>query len=308
MSAGRPDLIVVGDLMLDVTVDAPALAAGGDVHGTVRARPGGSGANAAVWAAASGARVRFHGRVGDDATGRVLTESLAERGVEPALVVDPGARTGTLLVVRLEDERSMVSDRGANARVSPDDLPERLEASAVLVSGYLLFHPSSEPAALAALDRARADHVAIEASSWPLVEAYGNEVFLQDTAAASIIMCNEMEARALTGRTGEGAALALAERYPSACVKLGARGAVLASSGVLLRAAAPTVDVLDTTGAGDAFDGAFLAALARGADPREALERGCRAGAAAAAGDDPWPASSVRPTSPGSGPLTGDAG
>jgi len=296
VSADRPDLIVVGDLMLDVTVDAPVLAAGGDVHGPVRARPGGSGANAAVWAAASGARVRFHGRVGDDATGRVLREALAERGVEPALVVDPDTRTGTLLVVRLEGERSMVSDRGANARVSPDDLPERLDAAIVLVSGYLLFHPSSEPAALAALDRARADHLAIEASSWPLVEAYGNEVFLQATAGASIIMCNEMEAQSLTGRTGEGAALALAERYPAACVKLGARGAVLARSGQVLRAAAPVVEERDTTGAGDAFDGAFLAALARGGEAQEALEAGCRAGAAAAASDDPWPASGQRLT------------
>ena len=58
------DVIVVGDVMLDVTVDSPALASGGDVHGTVLARPGGGGANAAVWAAAAGARVRFHGRVG----------------------------------------------------------------------------------------------------------------------------------------------------------------------------------------------------------------------------------------------------
>ena len=75
MSAGdRPDVIVVGDVMLDVTVDAPALATGGDVHGTVLARPGGGGANAAVWAADAGASVRFHGRVGDDPTGRVLAE------------------------------------------------------------------------------------------------------------------------------------------------------------------------------------------------------------------------------------------
>jgi ribokinase len=285
-----PDLVVVGDVMLDVTVDSPALASGGDVHGTVLARPGGGGANAAVWAAAAGARVRFHGRVGDDATGRVLADALRERGVEAALTTDAEARTGTMLIARLAGERSMVADRGANARMTADDLPEVLEAPAVLVSGYLLFHPSSEPAGVAALARARADHVAIEASSWPLVEAYGADRFFEATSAATLLLANEAESRALTGLDIEPAAGALAHRYAMACVKLGSAGAVVAAGGQLLRATAPPVEERDATGAGDAFDGTFLAALARGSSLEEALDAGCRAGAAAASSDDPWPA------------------
>jgi sugar/nucleoside kinase (ribokinase family) len=289
-AADRPDVIVLGDVMLDVTVDAPALATGGDVHGTVLARPGGGGANAAVWAAAAGARVRFYGRVGDDTTGRVLAESLRDHRVEAALTVDPEVRTGTLFVARLEGERSMVADRGANARVSADDLPSRLEAGAVLVSGYLLFHPSSEPAGIAALERAAADHVAIEASSWPLVEAYGADRFLSATSAATVLLANEAEAHALTGLDTEAAIGALARRFPIVCVKLGASGALMSADGRLVRSAAPAVEERDTTGAGDAFDGVFLAALVRGASPAEALEAGCAAGASAAASDDPWPA------------------
>jgi sugar/nucleoside kinase (ribokinase family) len=285
-----PDLIVVGDVMLDVTVDSPALASGGDVHGTVLARPGGGGANAAVWAAAAGARVRFHGRVGEDATGRVLADALRERGVEAALTTDGEARTGTMLIARLAGERSMVADRGANARMTADDLPEVLEARAVLVSGYLLFHPSSEPAGVAALARSRAGHVAIEASSWPLVEAYGADRFFEATAAATVLLANEAEAQALTGLDTESAAGALAHRYAMACVKLGPAGALLATGGQLLRASAPPVEERDATGAGDAFDGTFLAALARGSSLDEALDAGCRAGAAAASSDDPWPA------------------
>jgi sugar/nucleoside kinase (ribokinase family) len=136
-----PDLIVVGDVMVDVGVAAGELARGGDIHGEVRLRPGGSAANAAVWAASAGARVRLYGRVGDDLPGRMLARALEERGVEPALVVDPSQRTGAVLSVREPGERSMVADRGANARLSPEDLPDRLQAAAVLVSGYLLFHP-----------------------------------------------------------------------------------------------------------------------------------------------------------------------
>ena len=73
------------------------------------------------------------------------------------------------------------------------------------------------------------------------------------------------------------------------CVKLGPAGAILAAGGQLHRAASPPVEERDPTGAGDAFDGAFLAALSRGADPPDALEAACRAGALAAARDDPWP-------------------
>jgi len=286
----HPDLIVVGDVMLDVTVDAPALATGGDVHGIVLARPGGGGANAAVWAAEAGARVRFHGRVGDDPTGRVLAEALREHGVEPALAIDPEVRTGTMFVARLEGERSMVSDRGANARVSADDLPPTLDAAAVHVSGYLLFHPSSEPAGIAALHRARADHVAVDAASWPLVEAYGADRFYEATSAATVLLANEAESRALTGLEPEAAAGTLGHRYRMVCLKMGAAGALLAADGRLSRSASPTVDERDTTGAGDAFDGAFLAAVVRGASLEEAVNDGCAAGARAAASDDPWPA------------------
>src|SRR6059036_3998738 len=93
------DLVTVGDVMVDVSVEATALAEGGDVHGRVSIRPGGSAANAAVWGAAAHATVRLHGRVGDDLSGRLLQESIAEHGVETVLAVDAQARTGSMLVV-----------------------------------------------------------------------------------------------------------------------------------------------------------------------------------------------------------------
>src|SRR5512139_3723242 len=101
--------------MLDVTVSAGALARGGDVHGEVRVEPGGSAANVAVWAAEAGASVRLHGCVGDDDAGRILRASLARHGVEDALSVAAGARTGALLIVTEAGERSMVAHRGANS-------------------------------------------------------------------------------------------------------------------------------------------------------------------------------------------------
>ena len=284
MTQGAPDLIVVGDVMVDVTVEAGALARGGDVHGEVQLRPGGGGANAAVWAAADGAKVRLYGRIGDDLAGRLVKESLQERGVEACLVVDPAARTGTMLVVRDEGERSMVADRGANGHLSVRDLPDHLEAAAVLVSGYLLFAPESRTAGVEAIRRARANVVAVDAASWPLLREMGREAFFESTRGATLLLANEQETEELGGREELG------RHAPMWCVKLGSNGAELRdSNGTTSRAAPTKVVAADPTGAGDAFDGVLLAALARNNDPATALRRAGAAGARVAATGVSWP-------------------
>jgi sugar/nucleoside kinase (ribokinase family) len=290
-SPDRPDVVVVGDVMADVSVEAGALAVGGDVHGEVRIRPAGGGANAAVWAAQEGAGVRLYGRVGDDLMGRLVRSALSERGIEPLLGVDPDARTGAMLVVRAGSERSMVADRGANARLSPEDLPPVLEAGAVLVSGYLLFDPGSEPAALAALDRARADVVAVDAASWPLLEAYGPDRFFEATERATLLLLNEHEAEALTGERSEAGWAGLSDRYREVCVKRGGEGARLLVRGEerLLVTGTDAGRAVDATGAGDAFDGAFLGARALGVSLEDALGRACEAGARVANSLEVWP-------------------
>lgn len=285
--SGRPDLIVVGDVMVDVSVEAGALATGGDVHGDVRLRPGGAGANAAVWAAREGATVRLYGRVGDDLPGRLVADAVAARGVDAQLTVDSDARTGAMLVVWGQGDRSMVADRGANARLSPDDLPGEIESEAVLVSGYLLFHPGSEPAALAALERARARFVAVDAASWPLLQGYGVEHFLRATAPANVLLVNEKEADTLT--RGGTADAPLEDSYRHVFVKLAERGAVHSTGGDRISCPGSEASVVDVTGAGDAFDGVVLACLARGLSLQEALDRACQAGRTVAASPDTWP-------------------
>jgi sugar/nucleoside kinase (ribokinase family) len=294
------DLIVVGDLMLDVRADTGALARGGDVHGRVAVQPGGTSANAAVWAAWAGASARVHGRVGDDLVGRVLRDALAARGVEAAVSLDPEMPSGTMLVVHEQGERSMVADRGANARLSADDLPPSLDAGAVLVSGYLLLQPGAHGAAVAALERARSTHVAIDAASWPLVDAFGADRFFEETAAASAVLTNEREAYALTGLEGIAAAAALGERFAVAAVTRGAIGAALVVDGVLVRADGERVAEADPTGAGDAFDGVLLVGLVRGDEPAVALERACHAGALVASSGIGWPVEGSSPPANGS--------
>lgn len=283
------DLVCVGDVMLDIRVDAEALKRGGDVHGRVLLQPGGTSANAAVWGAWAGATTQVLGRVGDDLPGRTVRGALVERGVDAALTVDARAPTGTMLVVHEPGERSMVADRGANAGLAPEDLPPTIEAGAVLISGYLLLQEAGHDAAVAALARARADLIAVETASWPLLEAFGADRFFEETSVADAVLANEREVEVLTGRGGADAAAALGERYRLAAVKMDRRGAALCADGRVLTAPAEVIDEIDPTGAGDAFDGVLLVTLVRGAAPEDALDRACHAGALVAASEQSWP-------------------
>jgi sugar/nucleoside kinase (ribokinase family) len=283
------DLVCVGDVMLDIRVDADTLRRGGDVHGRVLLQPGGTSANAAVWGAWAGATTRVLGRVGDDLQGRTLRAALSERGVDAAVTVDPEVATGTMLVMHEPGERSMVADRGANARLVPSDLPITIDAGAVLVSGYLLLQQPGREAGVEALRRADAPFVAVEGASWPLVEAFGADAFFEATAPANVLLANEREAEVLTGRSGADAASALGQRYRWAAVKMDARGAALCADGELITAPAEPIEEIDPTGAGDAFDGVLLTSLTLGASPEEALASACHAGALVAATPEVWP-------------------
>jgi sugar/nucleoside kinase (ribokinase family) len=286
------DVVCVGDVMLDVHVASGALARGGDVHGRVALRPGGTSANAAVWAAWSGASSGVVAAVGDDGVGRLCREAVAERGVDVGGIVRRALATGVMVVMTEAGERSMIADRGANAALEPDDV-RAVEASAVLVSGYLFLQEPGHEVALAALDAARTDLLAIEAASWPLIDAFGADRFFEETSRCDVVFANDREAEALVGRTGGDAARVLGERYRFAAVKRGGRGAVLVAEGELLAADAEAVEERESTGAGDAFDGVLLAELVRGRAPREALARATHAGALVAASSQTWPEEGV---------------
>jgi sugar/nucleoside kinase (ribokinase family) len=281
------DVLAVGEVMVDVRVPSDALQAG-HVLGRVAMRPGGSSATAAAWAAASGATASVVGRIGSDFAGFALREALETRGVEPLLVEDNEAPTGVVLL--LGD--AIVAERGANARLRAEDLPEPIGSPAVLVSGYLLLHEDTEPTARAALARASGPWIAVDAASARLVERFGPDRFLTATTAATVLLLNEAEARALTGRTGAEAAHALADEYRIVCVKQGGTGAVAIVDGRLEGAgvAEPQPSSAEVTGAGDAFAGALLAELVRGRDAASALAAACAAGAAALRRPDGWPA------------------
>ncbi len=270
------DLIAVGDVLLDCGLPEPV--AGGRVHGRIELRAGGSAANAALAVARLEARAAVIGRVGADAAGRLVTDELVSAGVVPLLAVDEEERTGCVAVV---GGTSIVADPGAADRLAPSDLPASIDAGAVLVSGYSLLRAGPQAGARAALARARTDCLAVDAASAQLVDDFGADRFLEATAEAGVLLANGDEARSLTGLEPAEAALALAQHYRVVCVKLGRDGAIGVTGRDVTKVAVRPIDRVDTLGAGDAFAGGLLLALARGAGLAQALRAGCDSAAAA---------------------------
>jgi sugar/nucleoside kinase (ribokinase family) len=284
-------VVVVGDLMTDTVAHAALpLARGSDTPATVTMHGGGSGANIAAWLAVDGAEVAFVGRRGADIAGRNRDMELMGYGVDARLVMDPERPTGTCVVmVTHKGDHTMLSDPGANAALSAEDLPKDLFAPGghLHVSGYTLLNPGSRSAVLAALGHADRAGMSISvdgASSAPL-ERVGAEPFLQLTNGATLLFVNADQGKVLTGRDDPGqAARVLNAWYPHVVMKLGQDGAMMYSNGrpEPFRVPGPPVErIVDGTGAGDAFIAGFLPAWLDNKPPGEALASGCRLAATA---------------------------
>ncbi|MFI1941939.1 carbohydrate kinase family protein [Streptomyces purpureus] len=282
-------LLVVGDVVTDVVArHGVPLSPATDTAARIRTVPGGAGANAACWAARSGSPdVRLLGRVGTESLAWHET-ALRAAGVRPELVADPAAPTATVIaLVDADAERTFLTDSGAALRLAPEDWsPDLLDGVAHLhLSGYLFFADVSRAAARLALRHAREAGigVSVDPASTGFLKELGPERFLAAAEGAGLLFPNADEARLLTGlATPHAAAAALSRRFGLVAVTLGPAGALVAAGGeVVTQVPGTPARARDTTGAGDAFTGAFLAAHLLGADAPTAAAAGCRAGAEA---------------------------
>ncbi|MFB7556519.1 carbohydrate kinase family protein [Streptomyces brevispora] len=283
-------LLVVGDVVTDVVARyGSALLHGTDTAASIRTRPGGAGANVACWAARSGCReVRLLARVGADSAAW-HRDLLRRSGVRGLLAVDDRAPTGT--VVALVDsaaERTFLTDSGAVLRLSPDDWsPSMLDGIDRLhLSGYLLFAATSRATALLALREAERRNipVSVDPASVGFLAELGVDRFLALVEGVDLLLPNADEARLLTGLPEPAdAAAKLSLLVGQVVVTLGRDGVLLATGGAVTGRvpAEPVRDPVDSTGAGDAFTGGFLAARLAGGDAATAAAAGCRSGAQA---------------------------
>jgi ribokinase len=236
-------------------------------------------ANTAAWMATAGHAVTIVGCVGDDPFGRDIRQQLAALGVDVHLQESPQPTGTCVVIVDRRRERTMFPDSGANADLAAGTATALIEAGThVHLSGYTLLNRATRDVALAALDRAvevGATRSLDPASAAPL--RANLPFFLDLLPRFDLVLANEDEAAVLAGLEDPHAALeVLADQVATVVVKVGARGVLARDPGGTVAVAALRHDVVDTTGAGDAFTAGFLPVWLAGAPLAEAIEEGQR--------------------------------
>ncbi|BDG72383.1 ribokinase [Roseomonas fluvialis] len=272
-------IVVVGSYNRDTVLRVPRFPQPGETlaaAGMARFH-GGKGSNQAVAAARAGATVAMVAAIGADAPGRGAIDLWAAECVEARYVIrDPALSTGeALILVDDAGENEIVIVAGANAALAPP--PGDAFAGAALAVAQLETPVATTIAAFAAARAAGAVTLLNAAPAQALPDAL--------LYATDLLVVNETEAARIVGRDGrpQDLAAALAPRFRrGAVLTAGAAGAVWGRPGAaLLHVPAPAVRVVDSTGAGDAFIGAFAAGLAEHLEDSAVLRRGVVAGALA---------------------------
>lgn len=279
---------VLGSLNVDIVTTVPRLPGRGETvaGGRLHRLPGGKGANQAVAATRLGSRARLVARVGADAD--AILRTLAAEGVDVAAVrTDERTTTGiAAVVVDGAGENTIVVNPGANADLGVDDLPSRLVRSPGEI--VLVQHEIAPEVVEQAVLRAREQGGVVVLNPAP-----ARPLAPRVLAAVDVLVPNLGELAWLLGAdrpAGVAEARDLLERAALPCravvVTLGADGAMLkeAHGTGTLHVPAPSVDAVDTVGAGDTFCGALADALARGGDLPAAVERAVLAASHAATG------------------------
>lgn len=275
-------LVVVGSLNMDLVVRAPRHPRPGEtlIGSQFQTFPGGKGANQAVAAARLGATVRLIGRVGNDAFGDALLQTVRQDGVDTSFIYrDPEAASGVALITLDEGgQNTIVVASGANMRVSPEDVAQ---AEAAFEGANLLLMQLECPleAVEAAADLAQRRGIPVVLNPAPARPLPASLL-----AKVDYLLPNQTELQLLAEGEAEPSAAAarlLKNGVRNLVVTLGEEGALLVTAEMQQKFEAYRVAVVDTVAAGDAFTAAFCVALLEGKSLPEAVQWGNAAGAIA---------------------------
>jgi len=269
---------VQADVLMSPVTDLPP-AGGTLLTDEASIRVGGAGANTALALVETGMDVRLMGCVGDDQVGQWMRESLAPWGLADELIVTASGPSG--LTVALESarrDRTFLTYLGVNADWTAAMIPaDALHTANLLLCDYFVapgFHGAAAEDLLATA-RAHGARTFFDTAWDPAGFPESTRIEVAHLlGGVDVFLPNEAEACALAEESEAGTA---AEKLQATSggwivVKLGARGCLAAGpSGARFEAAAPAVSVVDTTGAGDAFNAGLIHALSHGAQWPDAL-------------------------------------
>ena len=260
----RHGVTIVGSANMDIVFAVKRIPQPGEtlLADSAARYPGGKGLNQAIAAARAGASTAFIGAIGDDDNGRALEATMHEAAIDTRLLrtAEPENETGqAFIVVDGSGENTIIVASGANATVAAltaDDRAQLRRAAVVLMQLEL---PLDTVLAAATVAHSAGATVMLNAAPATAIGAHLLEQL-------DVLIVNEHEARIIGASDDVAAASAsLARSVNRLVVTLGSKGSVLYERGSeVARIAAPKVEALDTTGAGDTFCGAFAAAIADG--------------------------------------------
>jgi len=278
----RAPVAVLGIFVADLAFRAPRLPLMGEtiLGQGFKDGPGGKGSNQAIAAARAGGDARMITRIGRDTFGEMAKKAWGADGIDiSGVVIDETAPTGAafIFVSTETGNNAIIVESGAAANLSPADVAA---AEQVIATSKVLITQFEQPVetAIAGLTLARRHGVVTILNPAPAV-AVDDAIY----ALCDYVTPNETEAATLTGMAveTEADALAAAREFvrrgaKNALITLGEKGALLhGEAGTHMVPAFRVEKVVETTGAGDAFNGGFAVALAEGKSPVEAIRFGC---------------------------------
>ncbi len=281
-------IIVFGSINMDLVATAPRLPAAGETllgHDFFQA-PGGKGANQAVAVAKLSINTEIVGRVGKKSFSEELINHLQAAGVKTDNVFIDETVSSGVAIINVDDagENQIVVIPGANGRVNGEDV-KRLSRLLPGKKALLLQLEIPISSAIAAAEAAQKAQVKVIFDPAPAHSELPKELY----SLVDILTPNEVEAAQLVGFTVNGedsakkaAEVLLQKGVKCAVVKLGAKGVYCATATESFFTPAFSVKTVDTTAAGDAFNGGLATALSEGLSLRQAVVWGSAAGALAA--------------------------
>jgi ribokinase len=259
-------ITVIGDLILDILVRQDTVNYATDAEGSIDICAGGQGNNVAAWISACGVQSHLIGRVGNDAFGMYLIKEAGRHGVRCSVALDASKKTGMILiVVDATGERTMIVDRGANLHLSEKDIQGVEESQLLYISGYSLYAEGPRRAAECAKHQAQKLGIPIAVDPSSLYHLRTKKLaLLSFLDVTTFLFPNYEEGKLLTGEEEPARILeSLQQWVPCPVLKLGDKGCMLSVDGTIVHVPASPITPVDSTGAGDAFAGAFLATYLR---------------------------------------------